>query len=48
MHTSLLGSFLARTVRLGGPNVREARRNVADPKEWVMCVCIMMLLPLSA
>ena len=27
------GSFLARTVRLGGPKVRKARRNFADPLE---------------
>ena len=27
------GSFVARTVRLGGPEVRKARRNFADPLE---------------
>ena len=27
------GSFLIRTVRLGGPKVRKARRNFADPQE---------------
>ena len=27
------GSFLARTVRLGGPKVRKASRNFADPPE---------------
>ena len=41
------GSFLVRTVRLGGPKVRKARRNFADPQEGVMCLCIMTLLPLS-
>ena len=38
---------LVRTVRLGGPKVRKARRNFADPLEGVMCSSIMMLLPLS-
>ena len=41
------GSFVARTVRLGGPKVRKARGNFADPLEGVMCSCIMMLLLLS-
>ena len=27
------GAFLVRTVRLGGPEVRKARRNFADPLE---------------
>ena len=27
------GAFLVRTVRLGGPRVRKARRNFADPLE---------------
>ena len=27
------GSFLVRTVRLGGPEVRKARGNFADPQE---------------
>ena len=27
------GAFLVRTVRLGGPKVRKARRNFADPLE---------------
>ena len=27
------GSFVARTVRMGGPQVRKARRNFADPLE---------------
>ena len=41
------GSFVARTVRLGGPKVRKARRNFADPLggEGAMCSCVMMLLP---
>ena len=42
------GAFLVRAVRLGGPKVRKARRNFADPLgEEVICSCIMMLLPLS-
>ena len=41
------GSFQARSVRLGGPKVRKARRNFSDPLEGVMCSCTMMLLPLS-
>ena len=41
------GSYLPRTVRLGVPKVRKARWNFADPLEGVMCLCIMMLLPLS-
>ena len=40
------GAFLVRTVKLGGPKVRKARRNFADPLEGVMCLCIMMFLPL--
>ena len=43
----VLGAFSVRTVRLGGPKVRKARRNFADPLEGVMCSCILMLLPLS-
>ena len=27
------GAFLVRTVRMGGPEIRKARRNSADPLE---------------
>ena len=38
------GAARMRTVRLGGPEVRKARKNVADAHEGGMCSCIMILL----
>ena len=38
------GSFVARTVRLGGPKVRKARRNFADPLEEERCVHVSWTL----
>ena len=32
------GSFVARTVRWGGPKILKARRNFADPLEGGGCV----------
>ena len=41
------GSFLVRTVRLGGPKVRKARRNFADPQEGCEVFMYLILLLLS-
>ena len=38
------GFFRTRSVRLGGPKVRKARRKFADHHEVGMCLCIMMFL----
>ena len=38
------GVFRSRTVRLGGPKVRRARRNFAVLRRVVKCLCIMMSL----
>ena len=35
-----MGSARMRTVRLGGPKVRKARRNAADAHEGVMSSCL--------
>ena len=40
------GTFLVRTVRLGGPQVRKARRNFADPQEGGLVVSLWQVLVL--